>query len=73
MTLAIFIHHKSLGAEMYDTIIFDMKIINERKGFFSSMMRKIKGLILMNKLNHSILNNDPGNFYSSQILRSGNV
>ena len=42
MTLAIFIHHKSLGAEMYDTIIFDMKTINERKGFFSSMMRKLK-------------------------------
>ena len=41
MTLAIFIHHKSLGAEMY-TIIFDMKTINERKSFFSSMMRKLK-------------------------------
>ena len=65
MTLAIFIHHKSLGAEMYDTIIFDMKTINERKSFFSSMMRKLKDF--------SILNNDPGNFYSSQILRSGNV
>ena len=42
MTLAIFIHHESSGAEMYDTIIFDMKTINERKSFFSSMMRKLK-------------------------------
>ena len=65
MTLAIFIHHKSLVAEMYDTIIFDMKTIYERKGFFSSMMRKLKDF--------SILNNDPGNFYSSRILKSGNV
>ena len=43
MTLAIFIHHESLGAEMYDTIIFDMKTINERKSFFFEYDAKIKG------------------------------